>query len=102
MSDHLAQAIEAAAKAASEQNFFIHGWQPDDFEPMRGPDGEVLSTFDAGIAAAAPHIARGERDRIRTLVEGLRLPNATTGAGHGHGFNTGLDAVLASLDEEGK
>lgn len=95
MSDHLGQAIEAAAS-----EFVLQTDQMSEAEWTRLSDVEA-----ARLAAtvAAPHIARGERERIRALIgDELFDPPAP---GVESAYNQGLHfvlAVLASLDEEGK
>lgn len=76
-----------------------NGWRPDDFEPERDADGEVISSFDAGVLAAVEVSESALLDRIERKVrlQGLVDPDSTDA--WSNGWEAALDAVLAVLTE---
>lgn len=117
------QATRAAFMAGDDQEQYVHGFAPDDFEPWRWSSSELMSSSEATVAAAAPVIAKWAREQgraegaaeeraiVKALVHRMRV-QAEHDCGDAEiggrrimqtlyaGKKTGLDAALAALDRE--
>lgn len=98
------QATRAAFMAGDDQEQYVHGFAPDDFEPWRWSSGELMVQSEATVAAAAPVIAAWAREQERDrIVEARREAEQAMIAApddHAYTYWEGQVHALAALDRE--